>query len=166
MTTLSDQSPVKLPPHDLDAEEAVLGSLLIDHEAIAKVVAWLKPEDFYREKHRWTYECCLVVHHQGTPINQIAVAHELARRTQLEAVGGAHYISHLISQVPTSVFVDHYGHIVQRLSQLRQLLAASTQIAAIAYQVPESFDEALCRAEAILARLRNGGTRKRGGFAL
>lgn len=160
------ESAVKLPPHDLDAEEAVLGSLLLDPTAIAKVSGWLKAEDFYREKHRWTYECCLAVHQQNTPTDQISVAHEMARRRQLESAGGAMFISHLVSSTPTSVFVDHYGSIVQKLSLLRQLLAASNQIAAIAYEVPETFDTALCRAEGILARLRSGSTRKRGGFPL
>jgi replicative DNA helicase len=154
------QSNVKLPPHDLDAEEAVLGSLLIDPEAIFKVVTLLKAEDFYREKNRWTYESCHQLYERKEAINQITVAHELARRQQLEAAGGAAYLSHLISQVPTSVHVEFYSNIVRRLSMMRQLIAASNQIAGIGYEAPPDSDDALDRAESILFRLRYGQSRR------
>jgi replicative DNA helicase len=154
------QSNVKLPPHDLDAEEAVLGSLLIDPEAIFKVVTLLKAEDFYREKNRWTYESCHQIYERREAINQITVAHELARRQQLEAAGGAAYLSHLISQVPTSVHVEFYSNIVRRLSMMRQLIAASNQIAGIGYEAPPDSDDALDRAESILFRLRYGQGRR------
>jgi len=150
------QSTIKLPPHDLDAEEAVLGSLLIDPEAIFKIVTLLKAEDFYREKNRWTYECCLQLNERKEAINQITVAHELARRQQLEAAGGAPYLSHLVAQVPTSVHVEYYSDIVRRLSMMRRLISASNQIAAIGYEAPPDSDDALNRAESILFRLRFG----------
>ncbi|MCJ7523273.1 MAG: replicative DNA helicase, partial [Dehalococcoidia bacterium] len=146
----------KLPPHDLDAEEAVLGSLLIDPEAIFKVVTILKAEDFYREKNRWTYESCRQLYDRKEAINQITVAHELARQHQLEAAGGAAYLSHLISQVPTSVHVEYYSNIVRRLSMMRHLISASNQIAAIGYEAPPDTDDALDRAEALLYGLRYG----------
>ena len=150
------QSNVKLPPHDLDAEEAVLGSLLIDPEAIFKIVTVLKPEDFYREKNRWTYEGCLSIYERREVINQITLAHELARQQKLEASGGAAYLSHLVSQVPTSVHAEHYANIVHRLSMMRRLISASNQIAAIGYESPPNIDEALDKAEGIIFRLRQG----------
>lgn len=146
---------VKLPPHSLDAEEATLGSLLIDPEAMPKITDWLKPEDFYREKNRWTYEACLELHRRGEPTNQVLVAHEMARRQRLEAAGGAAYLSHLVSQVPTSVHVEYYGRIVERLSFMRRLISVANQIAAIGYESPPSIDDALCRVEGIISRLRN-----------
>ena len=145
---------VKLPPHDLDAEEATLGSLLIDPEAIQKVAGWLTPDDFYREKNRWTYAACLELNKRGEPTNQILVAHELARRGQLEAAGGPAYLSHLVSQTPTSVHVEYYGRIVQRLSFMRRLISAGNQIVAIGYESPMDIDDALARSEGILARFR------------
>jgi replicative DNA helicase len=154
------QSNVKLPPHDLDAEEAVLGSLLIDPEAIFKIITFLKDEDFYREKNRWTYESCQQLYDRKEAINQITVAHELARRQQLEAAGGAAYLSHLVSQVPTSVHVEYYANIVRRLSMMRRLISASNQIAAIGYESPPDSDDALDRAEGILFRLRYGQSRR------
>ncbi|MEE8469958.1 MAG: replicative DNA helicase [Dehalococcoidia bacterium] len=150
------QSNVKLPPHDLDSEEAVLGSLLIDPEAIFKVVALLKPDDFYREKNRWTYESCIFLYERKEALNQITVAHDLARRQRLEAAGGAAYVSHLVSQVPTSVHIEYYANIVHRLSMMRRLISASNQIAAIGYEAPPDADEALGKAESILFRLRHG----------
>jgi len=154
--SIETQSDAKLPPHDLDAEEAVLGSLLIDPEAIFKIAALLKPEDFYREKNRWTYESCVFLYDQKEAINQITVAHDLARRQRLEAAGGAAYMSHLVSQVPTSVHVEYYANIVRRLSMMRRLIGASDQIAAIGYQSPPDADEALDKAEGILFGLRYG----------
>ncbi len=154
------QSGVRVAPHDLDAEEAVLGSLLIDPEAIFKVVTSLSAEDFYREKNRWTYECCLLIYERREAINQVTVAHELARRQQLEAAGGAAYLSHLISQVPTSVHVEYYANIVRRLSMMRRLISASNQIAAIGYESPPDVDDALSRAESILFRLKYGQSRR------
>ncbi|MGB2583854.1 MAG: DnaB-like helicase N-terminal domain-containing protein, partial [Dehalococcoidia bacterium] len=157
---VESQSNVKLPPHDLDAEEAVLGSLLIDPEAIFKVITLLKSEDFYREKNRWTYESCFQLYDRKEAINQITVAHELARKQQLEAAGGAAYLSHLVSQVPTSVHVEYYADIVRRLSMMRQLISASNQIAAIGYESPPDSDDALNRAEGILFGLRYGQTQR------
>lgn len=148
------QENVKLPPHDLDAEEAVLGSLLIDTEAMAKIAGWLHAQDFYREKNRWTYEACVDLHRRGEPTNQIIIAHEMARRQRLEPAGGAAYLSHLVSQVPTAVHVEYYAQIVQRLAVMRKLITAGNQIAAIGYEQPPDVDEALSRAEAILAKLR------------
>lgn len=154
------QSNVKLPPHDLDAEEAVLGSLLIDPEAIFKTVSLLKAEDFYREKNRWTYEGCQQLYDRKEGINQITIAHELARRQQLEAAGGAAYLSHLVSQVPTSVHVEYYANIVRRLSMMRQIISASSQIASIGYEAPPDADDALDKAESILYRLRHGQSQR------
>ncbi len=150
------QSNIKLPPHDLDAEEAVLGSILIDPEAIYKVVTILKPDDFYREKNRWTCDCCFQLYDRREAINHITVAQELARQQKLEAAGGAEYLSHLVSQVPTSVHVEYYSKIVRRLSMMRRLISASNQIASIGYEAPPDMDEALSRAEGILYKLRAG----------
>ena len=154
--SVESQSNVKLPPHDLDAEEAVLGSLLIDPEAIFKVAPVLKAEDFYREKNRWVYESCFSIYERREVINQITVASEMARLQKLEAAGGAAYLSHLVYQVPTSVHAEYYANIVRRLSLMRQLISASNRIAAIGYDAPPDVDEALDKAEGILFRLRLG----------
>ena len=161
-TSYSDAS-VKIPPHDLDAEEAVLGSCLLDPEAIHKVASLLRPADFYREKHRWTYECCLAATPDVT--DQITIAHELAKRNQLEAVGGAAYLSHLVSSTPSAVHIEYYAEIVHKLGYMRKLISVANQIAAVGYEIP-SIDDADARVDEIIARLRNGHGGSRKGFDL
>lgn len=104
----------KLPPHDIDAEEAVLGSLLIDSAAIYKIATLLQEQDFYSERNLWIYGACISLYQRSEAINQITVAQELARREKLEACGGAAYLSHLVSTCPTSLDIEHYAQIVYR----------------------------------------------------
>jgi len=148
----------KLPPHDIDAEEAVTGSLLIDGTAIYKIDTLLKSEQFYSERNSLAYEACLSLYQRSEAINQITVAQELARREKLETCGGAAYLSHLISICPTSLDIEAYAKIVYRLSVMRRLINASNQIAAIGYQADPDLDSSLDKAEDILYRLRHGET--------
>lgn len=147
----------RIPPHDIEAEESVLGALLLDPEPIFKVVNLLRPEDFYREKNRWVYEACLSLYEREEPLNEVSVAHELGRRGRLEASGGSAFLSQLITQVPTSVYVENYSQIVRRLSMMRQLILTADQIAAIGYEAPPDAEAALDRAEGLLFQLRRGG---------
>lgn len=146
----------KLPPHDTDAEEAVIGSLLIDGTAIYKIATFLQQPDFYSERNQWVYGACLSLYQRNEAINQITVAQELNRREKLEACGGAAYLSHLVSIVPTPLHIEHYAQIVYRLSVMRHLITAADQIAAIGYQADPDVDASLNRAEDILFRLRRG----------
>jgi replicative DNA helicase len=146
----------KLPPHNTEAEEAVIGSLLIDPEAILKTAIFLKPEAFYREKNQWLYEACLALYERNEAINQITVAQELSRRGKLEEVGGMGFLSYLVSVLPTSVHVEYYAQIVHRLSVMRRLIVAAGQIAAIGYEAEPDLDSALSRAEDVLFRVRRG----------
>lgn len=150
----------KLPPFDLSAEEAVLGSILIDTDAMVSIASFLKPDDFYREKNLWIYETCISLLSRNEAINQITVAHDLARQDKLEAIGGAPYFSHLISQTPTSVHIEFYARIVHRLSMMRKLISASNQIAAIGYESPPDTEEAIDRAEKLLEPLRGQGSKR------
>jgi len=146
----------KLPPHDIDAEEAVIGSLLIAGDAIFKIATYLGPEDFYREKNQWVYEACFSLYERSEVIDQLTAAHELEHRQRLEAVGGPAYLSHLISIVPTSVHIEHYAQIVHRMSLMRRLINAGEQIKALGYDAGPDVDATLGRAEDILFRLRHG----------
>jgi replicative DNA helicase len=146
----------KLPPHDIDAEEAVIGSLLIDGTAIYKIATLLQPPDFYSERDSLVYEACLSLYQRSEAINQITVAQELARREKLEACGGAAYLSHLIANCPTSLDIEYYAQIVYRLSLMRRLISAADQIAAIGYKADPDVDASLSRAEDILFGLRHG----------
>jgi len=146
----------KLPPHDVDAEEAVIGSLLIDGDAIYKIAYLLEQSDFYHEQNQWLYGACLSLYQRPEPaaINQITVAQELDRQGKLEACGGAAYLSHLISIVPTSLDIEHYAHIVYSLAISRRLIDAARQIETIGYQAAPDVEDSLGRAENVLFKLR------------
>lgn len=139
-----------LAPHDDEAEEAVIGSLLIDGEAVARVAAGLSTDDFFRQKNRWTWEACLSLFSRNEPINQISVADELSRARRLEEVGGLPFLSHLIATVPTSVYAEHYAQVVRRLSVMRKLIVAGGKIAEIGYRAEGDEADALRDAEALL----------------
>ncbi|MFH0897075.1 MAG: replicative DNA helicase [Candidatus Bathyarchaeota archaeon] len=144
----------QLPPHDVEAEEAVIGSLLIDGDAILEISTSLKSEDFFTQQNRWAYEACVSIYERHEGINQITVAHDLAQRGRLEEVGGAAYLSQLISQVPTSLHVKYYADIVSRLSIMRRLISAANKIAAIGYEAEPDIDKAINDAENILFKVR------------
>ena len=146
----------KLPPHDIDAEEAAIGSLLIDGTAIYKIAAFLQQLDFHHEQNQWLYGACLSLYYRNEAINQITVAQELDRQGRLEACGGAAYLSHLIANCPTSLDVEHYAQIVYRLSVMRHLINASRQIAAIGYEADPDTEASLSKAEDILFKLHRG----------
>jgi len=148
----------KLPPHDVDAEEAVIGSLLIDGMAIHKIASFLDREDFYSERNQWIYGACLALSQRDEAVNQITLAQELDRQKKLEDCGGAAYLSHLISIVPTSLDVEHYAQIVYRLSVMRHLINAGSQITSLGYEADPDVEASLSRAEDILFRLRHGQT--------
>jgi len=145
----------RLPPHDIDAEESVNGSLLIDGKAIYEIAILLRPGDFYSEQNRWIYQACLSLYQRDEAINQITVAQELDRQGKLEKCGGAAYLSHLISIVPTSLDIEHYVRIGHRLSVMRQLISAADKIADIGYEADPDVSATLNRAEDMLFRLRH-----------
>ena len=140
----------RLPPHDDAAEEAVLGSILLDGASMLQVAPFLRAEDFYRERNRWSYEACLALFQRGEPINQVSVAHELEGLERLDPAGGAAFLSHLITTVPTSVYVEHYARMVSRTSTMRNLISAATEIAALGYEQDSDVDAALGQAEELL----------------
>jgi len=144
----------KLPPHDIEAEKAVIGSLLIDPDAILKVAVSLKSEDFFSETNRVIYQACLALYQRNEVINQITVAHELMRQDKLEQIGGAAFLSHLISNVPTSLHAEYYAQIVSNTAVMRRLIAAAAQIEALGYEASPEVEDSLNKAEDILFQVR------------
>jgi replicative DNA helicase len=140
----------KLPPQNIEAEQSVLGSLLIDRDAVIKVATFLRPEDFYREAHGVIYGAILDLHDRRQPLDFVTLCDELERKGQLEEVGGASYIASLINVVPTAIHVEHYGRIVERTATLRRLIGAAGRIAGIAYESTDELDQVLDQAEQIL----------------
>ena len=143
----------RLPPHDVDAEESVNGSLLIDGRTIYEVATMLKPEDFYSEPNRWIYQACWSLYERDEAINQITVAQELDRQGKLSICGGVAYLSHLVSMVPTSLDIEHYARIVYRLSIMRQIISAADKISGIGYEADPDVSSALSRAEDLLFQI-------------
>ena len=146
----------RLQPHDIEAEEAVVGSLLIDGESILKVIPLIKPRDFYRERNAFCFEACMALFERREAINQVTVTSQLNLQNRLEAVGGAAYLSHLISIVPTSLHAEHYANIVSRCATMRRLIGAASEIAVIGYEGTADEEAALSHAENLLFSVRTG----------
>ena len=146
----------KLPPHDIEAEEAVVASLLVDHEAIFKVVPILQAQDFFREKNAWAFEACLSLWERRETINQVTVAHELARRERLEELGGVAYLSQLVADLPTPIGVEHYARIVKRDKIYRDLIRVVGDLSKMAYEGGPDLDGVLLKAENMVLSLRGG----------
>lgn len=140
----------RLPPHSVEAEEAVLGSLLIDPDAILEVASFLKPEAFYREQNKWIYQAILDLHEARDPLDFITLADTLRKRDQLEDAGGEAYLISLLNAVPTSVNARSYGRIVEAAAVRRRMLTAASSIANLAYDEDENVNVILDRAEQAL----------------
>ncbi len=147
----------RLPPNDNDAEEAVIGSLLINGASIFQIADFLQAEDFYFEQNRWLYDAALSLYKRDEAINQVTMAQELTRVGKLESCGGVAKLSYLISVCPTSLDIEHYGRIVYRLSIMRQMITAGDRISAIGYEAGPDVEESMAKAEGVLFRLRRGG---------
>ncbi len=146
----------RLLPHDLEAEESIVGSLLIDGESFLRVAHTIKPEDFYREKNQICFAACLALFQRDEAIDQVTLARELGRTNQLDTVGGMAYLSHLVSVTPTSAHSEYYAQAVARTSTMRRLIDAASKISAIGYQDTEDVDSTLRQAEDVLFQVRSG----------
>lgn len=134
----------KQVPQSLDAELAVLGSLLIDSDATYKVASTLHPGNFFSEKNKQCYAAILTLYSRKIPVNQVTLTEELKRQGKLELIGGAPYLSDLIINTPTSIHLEYYANIVRQTSIYRQLISAAGQIAGLAYdQAEDSTTKAL-----------------------
>jgi replicative DNA helicase len=146
----------KLLPHDLEAEEAVVGSLLIDGDCFPRIAHLIRPEDFYREKNQTCFTACVALFQRGEAIDQVTVARELSRISQLDTVGGMAYLSHLISITPTSVHSEHYAQLVARTATMRRLVDAASRISAIGYEDTDDVNSSLRQAEDVLFQVQSG----------
>ena len=151
----------KLLPHDIEAEEAVIGSLLIDGECFARVAPMLKGSDFYRERNQLCYDAAMALFQRDQAIDQTTLAGELARTENLDSVGGMSYLSHLVAITPTSAHSEDYAENVQRTSTMRKLIGAAARISELGYNDTDDVDSTLRQAEDTLFSVR-GGTQTRG----
>ena len=145
----------KLLPHNIEAEEAVIGSILIDGDCITRLSTILKGQDFYRDRNRLCYEAALALANRDQAVDQITLAGELDRAESLELVGGMAYLSHLVSITPTSAHAEDYAETVSRTSTLRKIIEAGNKITTIGYEDTADVDAAIRQAEDVLYAVRD-----------
>jgi len=139
--------PEKLPPQSIEAEQSLLGSLMLDKNAIIKVADFLKPENFYRKTHQEIYSACLELFQKGEPVDILSVSNRLREKNLLEEIGGNSYLTELINSVPTPSNSLNYAKIIHRKGILRDLIDASQEIGLIAFDETEDTDVILDKAE-------------------
>src|SRR5256886_13585806 len=121
--------PTRIPPHNLDAERAVLGAILLEgRETLPRVIEVLRPSDFYTEAHRAAYATMLRLFDRGEPVDLITLSEELRRADQLEFVGGAAALALLVEQASIAAHLIAYAQIVRDMAALRELIQTSTQL--------------------------------------
>ena len=141
------ENSIKIPPHNKEAEQSVLGSILIDKEAIVQVADLLSPADFYYDIHRILYEAVSDLYNRHDPIDLLTVANLLEERKQIDIVGGPAYLAELTSAVPTSTHVFKYAQIVKSKATLRRMIKAGNVIAGCGYEEDENIENLLETAE-------------------
>jgi replicative DNA helicase len=147
-SSVSDISmPERLPPQNVEAEQSVLGCLLLDKDASMKVADILKVGDFYRKEHNIIYQAILDLYQKGEPIDLLSATNRLEEINKLEEIGGTSYLTELINSVPTSAHVVNYAKIVHRKKVLRDLISASFQISQLGYNETEDVENLLDQAE-------------------
>jgi replicative DNA helicase len=144
---MSNQMPDKLPPQNTEAEQCLLGCLMLDKESIVKVVDFIKAEDFYKGIHQDIYQAMFELYERSDPIDILSVSSRLKEKGRIEEIGGSAYLTALINTVPTATHVSNYAKIVRQKKILRDLISASEEIGLSAFDEAEEVDELLDKAE-------------------
>lgn len=150
----------KLPPQNMEAEQSVIGSILIDQEAIVKIGDVLTAEDFYKESHKIIYQTIVELFEKREPIDLLSLTNSLQEKKKLETVGGRSYLVDLTNAVPSSSNVINYAQIVRKKSTLRNLLYASSEITQLGYNEGDDVDAILDLAEQKLFRISQRSMRQ------
>jgi replicative DNA helicase len=158
----ADQAFERVPPQAVEAEKSVLGSMLLEKDAIARVVEILDESRFYKDAHRRIYQAIVTLYERNEGVDLITLTEELRRRGELEAVGGQSYLSTLFDYVGTAAHVEHHSRIVRDKAILRNLISVSTEIAGKCYEAKEDAASMLDEAEAQIFSI--SGQRLRPGF--
>jgi replicative DNA helicase len=137
----------RVPPHNLEAEQSVLGSMLLERDAIARVIEILKPEDYYRDAHRRIYDVIVELFEMGEPADIISVTDRLRSTGKLDDVGGAAYVTSMLHIVPTAANVEYYARLVVQKSMLRQMISAGTHIVGLGFREDQEVDVLIDQAE-------------------
>jgi replicative DNA helicase len=149
MATTSDSKiGLKIPPHSSEAEESVIGAILLDKDAILAVAEFLNPEDFYDDRHKNIYGCILNLYEERVPVDVLTVSEKLKKGKSLKSVGGASYLAELANRVPTSAHVEHYGKIVKDAATKRALMTSAGKLLEMSYDDAVGSHDLLDKAEA------------------
>jgi replicative DNA helicase len=143
----------KLPPQDIEAEQSVLGGILIDPKAITNAIDILEPDDFYKREHRLIFEAMQELFRERQAIDLVMLSARLKEKKQLADIGGMSYLTELVERVPTSSHVAHYANVVHKKRVLRDLISASYEISALGWEENRNLDELLDEAEQKLFRV-------------
>ena len=146
----------KIPPHDTEAEQAVLGSMLTDQDAVIDAIEILKPEDFYRDDNKYIYEAILNLYNRAEPIDIITVKSELITMGRFEVIGGFEYLGILPDKVPLVANAERYIKIVEEKSLLRQLIKASNELIDLGYAQNEDVEMVMDQAEKKIFNIMQG----------
>ncbi|MDD3284149.1 MAG: replicative DNA helicase [Patescibacteria group bacterium] len=147
MNNFNTDTKDKIPPHNLEAEANVLGSVLIDPEAINKIADSINEDDFYKTAHRIIFKACISLYDKREPIDLLSVSNILTEENELENIGGKTYLASLSNSVVTASNVKYYAEIVQKKATLRRLIKASSEITSLAYNETENVDNVLDESE-------------------
>jgi len=137
----------RIPPNNIEAEQSVLGAMLLDKEAISTATEFISGDDFYREAHKEIFEAIVDIYNRGEPVDLITLTEKLKTRNTLEAVGGITFLTNLMDAVPTTHNVKYYAKIVEDKSLLRKLIKSSNEIIQKSYQAGEDIGEIIDEAE-------------------
>lgn len=138
---------MRVPPHNEEAEISILGSLLIDKDAIIAVAPLLKPEHFYKREHRYVYEAILELYKERDPVDLVTVSDQLKKSKKLKKVGGSSFLTSLVDAVPTSAHAENYAKIVRDKATKRELIGSASNIVELAFDEGMKADEVLDKAE-------------------
>ena len=147
---------LRIAPHHTEAEESVLGSILIDKNAVVKIADWIAPEDFYHHNNQVIYEAMMELYSKGDPIDILSVIDRLKEKKELKTIGGKRTITYLATTVPTAGNVIHYGRIVQRNATRRRLISAASDIAEMGFDENDDVETVIDEAENRLFQVSQG----------
>jgi replicative DNA helicase len=157
-------SPIdRIPPNNLEAEMALLGSILVDKEMMSAVSEIVRPDDFYASLHESIYRALYALYESGKPLDKVALAEELRSRGMLDKIGGLAYLTSLMDTVPTAASAEYYAKIVREKASLRQLIHAGTRITQLGYESEDDVPAALDESEQIVYDV--GNRDQRGSFS-
>lgn len=145
----------RVPPQNVEAEQAVLGAVLLDSDSLVSVLERISSEDFYRTAHQLIFEAMVELSEEGEPIDLVTLTSKLQDKQQLNDVGGVSYLTELANAVPTAANVDYYAQIVEEKSMLRRLIRTATQIVSNGYANSEDVGELLSEAEQRIMEISN-----------